>query len=199
VYLVVGLGNPGPKYAGHRHNVGFMVVERLVARWRAGPLRSKFDGVFARVARPAADVVLLEPHTFMNRSGTAAQKAMAFFRVELTQVVVIHDELDFPLGIVRLKVGGGNAGHNGLKSIGQMCGGPGFVRVRIGIGRPPRDGLPIGHVLSDFAVGERAELEAALGRAEEAVEWVVERGVEAAIAELHRPVTPKAPPEGEPG
>ena len=187
--LVVGLGNPGAKYERNRHNVGFMVVDRLAERFKAGPLREKFSGVFVRVTSP--DVVLLKPMTFMNLSGESVQAAMKFFKVELRDVLVIHDELDLPFGEVRLKLGGGTAGHNGLKSMLQHCGGDGFARLRVGIGRPAnlRSGDAaekpgtnvVGHVLGDFSSLERATLDDVLNHAALGVDTVVDKGIAQAM------------------
>ncbi|MBW2507411.1 MAG: aminoacyl-tRNA hydrolase, partial [Deltaproteobacteria bacterium] len=135
-HLIAGLGNPGPKYANNRHNVGFMVVDELRRRWGASAFRDKFKGEFTKVRVGSDEVVLLKPLTYMNLSGESVQAAMRFFKVPLEQVVCVHDELDLEFGVVRLKVGGGTAGHNGLRSMVQHCGGPGFVRCRVGIGRP---------------------------------------------------------------
>ncbi len=183
--LVVGLGNPGSRYAGTRHNVGFMVVERVAARARAGAFREKFQGLFTKAELDGREVILLEPLTYMNLSGDSVQKAMTFFKVPLKDVVVVHDELDLAWRTSRIKVGGGHAGHNGLRSIMQQCGGPDFTRVRVGIGRPP-SGPVDGYVLSDFHSAERAELDGELEKAARMVESIVARGPQAAMNELHR-------------
>ncbi len=183
--LVAGLGNPGPKYAGNRHNVGFMVVERLAERWGVGGFREKFKGRFAKGTFADEDVVLLEPLTYMNLSGESVQKALAFFKVGLGELLVVHDELDLPFGELRIKVGGGTAGHNGLRSIVGQCGGNGFTRVRVGIGRP-RSGSVEGYVLSDFSRDEQATLPDLVERAAQMVEAVVEKGPRGAMNALHR-------------
>jgi len=175
VWLVAGLGNPGPRYSRNRHNVGFMVVERLAEKAGAGPFREKFKGLWSRGALGTEEVVLLEPQTFMNLSGESVQAALAFFKVPLDRLLVVHDELDLAWTDVRVKVGGGAAGHNGLKSILQHCGGPDFVRVRVGIGRPPR-GSTESWVLGDFDTAESAELGDVLQTASLAAEAVVRRG-----------------------
>lgn len=182
MHLVAGLGNPGPKYAGHRHNVGFMVAERLADRSGApgAVWRDKWKARHLKVRLGGEDVVLLEPLTFMNLSGEAVQPAMRFFQVPLERVIVVHDELDLPFGTLRLKKGGGAAGHNGLKSIVQHCGGPDFVRLRVGIGRPPH-GAVEKWVLSDFSSEEGAALEDVLNDATRAVEAVVSEGISAAM------------------
>jgi PTH1 family peptidyl-tRNA hydrolase len=162
-----------------------MVVERVAARARAGAFREKFQGLFTKAELDGREVILLEPLTYMNLSGESVQKAMTFFKVPLKDVVVVHDELDLAWRTSRIKVGGGHAGHNGLRSIMQQCGGPDFTRVRVGIGRP-RSGPVDGYVLSDFDTAERAELDGELEKAARMVESIVARGPQAAMNELHR-------------
>lgn len=176
--LVVGLGNPGKEYAHNRHNVGFMALERLRAEQGLPELRAKFSGLFTKGPAFGADLGLLLPQTFMNLSGDSVQPAAAFLKLAPKDVLVIHDELDLPFGDVRLKLGGGHAGHNGLRSIIQRLGTPDFVRVRVGIGRPPPGfrGDVADFVLGDFASAERAELPAVLGRVLAAVQATVEAG-----------------------
>jgi len=183
--LIVGLGNPGPKYAGNRHNVGFMVADHLAERWGAPAWREKFQGLFAKETVHGEDVVLLKPMTYMNLSGESVQKAMRFFKVPLEELIVVHDELDHAFGEIRIKVGGGTAGHNGLKSIVQHCGGKDFARVRFGIGRP-RGGPVDKYVLSDFASAERAEAEPLVERAADMAEAIVEGGTAKAMRKFHR-------------
>jgi PTH1 family peptidyl-tRNA hydrolase len=178
VLLVVGLGNPGAKYAQTRHNVGFMVVDRLAEQLKAGAFREKFSGLFTRLTAP--DVVLLKPMTFMNLSGEAVQQAMQFFKVELRDLLVVYDELDLAFGECRLKVGGGAAGHNGIKSLLQHCGGDGFMRLRVGIGKP-RHGDASPHVLGDFSAAERASLEDVLHQAALGVHQVIDQGIAKAM------------------
>ena len=184
MHLVVGLGNPGPKYARHRHNVGFMLVERLAQRWGAGAFRDKHKGLLSKVSVGGEDAVLLLPQTFMNLSGESVQAVMRFYKVPLERVLVAHDELDLPFATLRLKQGGGAAGHNGLRSIGRHGGGNGFVRLRVGIGRPP-SGRPQGWVLSDFSASERATLPDVLERGADAVEAVIRDGLQPATKALH--------------
>lgn len=180
MYLVVGLGNPGSKYEKTRHNLGFMVVDRLVDRLSCGPMKDKFKGRWAKAVVGREDVVLLEPLTYMNLSGESVQAAMQFFRVEISKVVAIHDELDLPWGEVRVKVGGGTAGHNGLKSMVQHCGGPEFVRIRMGIGRPEK-GSTESWVLGEPSSVERAELPGFVDRGADVAMSVVEIGAAAAM------------------
>ena|SRR5690606_36681231 len=184
MHLVVGLGNPGPSYAGHRHNVGFRVVARLAERAGAPEAKSKFKGLYTRATVSGQDVVLLLPQTYMNVSGECVRPAADFFRVPPGRVVVVHDELDLPFGEIRIKVGGGLAGHNGLRSIAQHLNTQDFLRVRFGIGRP-RSGAVVPYVLGDFSAAERAELDDALDRAVQAIEELLDKGPERAMAALH--------------
>jgi PTH1 family peptidyl-tRNA hydrolase len=134
--LVVGLGNPGRGYASHRHNVGFMAIDELASKVSADAFREKFSGMYARARLGEEQAVLLKPMTYMNESGRSVQPAMAFFKATPRELIVIHDELDLPFGDVRVKFGGGHAGHNGLRSIIAHVGTGDFGRVRFGIGRP---------------------------------------------------------------
>jgi PTH1 family peptidyl-tRNA hydrolase len=161
-----------------------MVVDELARRWGAPSFRDKFKGEITKVAVGGDDVVLLKPMTFMNLSGEAVQAAMRFFKVPLGQVVCVHDELDLDFGVVRLKMGGGTAGHNGLRSMVEHCGGPDFARCRIGIGRPTR-GRPEHYVLSDFDSLERAELLGVLDLGADMVETVIGEGVRQAMNRHH--------------
>jgi PTH1 family peptidyl-tRNA hydrolase len=193
VKLVVGLGNPGPKYAGNRHNVGFMALDVLAERLKAGPFRDKFAGEFARAE--SADLVLLKPLTYMNDSGTSVQQAMQFFKVELCDVLVAHDELDLAFGELKLKQAGGTAGHNGLKSIVRHCGGEGFARLRIGIGRPPggsAGGDVVSFVLGDFSATERQSLPDVLSLAAQGAELFAARGIAQAMNAFNARPKPSA-------
>jgi len=197
MYLVVGLGNPGKNYASHRHNVGFMVVEDLASRVRADSFREKFSGLIARASLGDEQAYLLEPQTYMNESGRSVQPAMAFHKIAPTNLIVVHDELDLPFGQVRLKVGGGHAGHNGLRSIMAHVGTGDFIRLRIGIGRPPPGfgGEVADFVLSSFDSGERTNLPDILKQATETVLEVAARGVSAAMNV--RNARPKGGAKGE--
>ncbi len=159
--LFVGLGNPGQKYAHHRHSVGFMAVGRMAQRHGFSPWRSKFSGKVSEGHIGRERVHLLMPETFMNDSGRAVQEAARFLKVEDADIVVLHDELDLAPGKVRVKVGGGNAGHNGLRSISQHRTND-YVRVRIGIGHPGHKDLVHNWVLGDFAKADQAWLETVL-------------------------------------
>ncbi len=199
--LFVGLGNPGKEYASHRHNVGFMAVDELARRVKADAFREKFSGEWARAEIAGEPAVLLKPMTYMNESGRSVQAAMAFFKIAPAEVMVLHDELDLPFGDVRLKVGGGHAGHNGLRSI-IACAGADFGRVRLGIGRPPPGfrGEVADFVLSPFDATERAALPDLLKKAGDSVLDIARRGFAAAMnARNTRPKPPKPPkePKGE--
>lgn len=151
--LLVGLGNPGARYAGNRHNIGFMAVDGIARAHRAGPFRARFQGEASEVSLGGEKALLLKPLTYMNESGRAVAAAMQFYKVPLADVVVFHDELDLPPGKLRIKTGGGNAGHNGLRSITAQCGND-YRRVRLGIGHPGVKDLVHAYVLSDFARAE---------------------------------------------
>jgi len=156
--LFVGLGNPGDKYARHRHNIGFMAVDRIAERHGFSPWRRRFQGETAEGTIGGERVLLLKPMTYMNESGRAVGEAARFFKIDLQDVVGFHDELDLAPGRVKVKVGGGNAGHNGLRSISAHLGND-FVRVRIGIGHPGSKDAVIPYVLHDFAKADQEWLD----------------------------------------
>jgi PTH1 family peptidyl-tRNA hydrolase len=183
MYLVVGLGNPGRQYEDNRHNVGAMAVD-AIARAVGASFKSKFSGEFAM----AGELAFLKPTTFMNLSGESVQPAAAFLKVPLDRLIVIHDELDVPFADVRIKLGGGHAGHNGLRSIIARLGSPEFARVRVGIGRPPPDfkGDVASYVLSNFSSEERKQLDDLVGRAADAARLIVEHGTLEAMNRANR-------------
>ena len=182
-WLVVGLGNPGPAYVHNRHNIGFMVIDEL-ARRSHGVFASKFNGRFAKTQLAGEGIYLLQPLTFMNRSGPSVGSAASFFKLEASNVLVVHDELDLPFGRLRLKSGGGHGGHNGLRSIFEHFPRD-FYRLRVGIGRPKRGDVSH-HVLSDFdAVEERPALEKILDNAADAVECVIAFGAKKAMNDFN--------------
>ena len=160
--LFVGLGNPGSRYAGNRHNIGFMVVDAIAKCHGIIPWRRRFQGVSAEGPLGGERVQLLLPGTFMNESGRAVAEAAHFYKLELSDITVFHDEIELSPGKVRVKTGGGVAGHNGLRSISAHVGND-YRRVRIGVGHPGSKELVHGHVLSDFAKGERPWVEALCG------------------------------------
>jgi PTH1 family peptidyl-tRNA hydrolase len=159
--LVVGLGNPGPKYEGNRHNIGFMAADRLVRRHDFGPWRARFQGQSADGTIGATKLLLLKPTTFMNESGRAVGEACRFFKIDPSEVLVIYDELDLALGKLRVKQDGGHGGHNGLKSIDAHIG-KAYWRLRLGIDHPGSKEKVIGHVLGDFAKTEEPMVERVL-------------------------------------
>ncbi len=157
--LLVGLGNPGARYAGNRHNIGFMVVDKIARRHSVGPWRRRFHGVAAEGPIGAERALLLLPGTYMNNSGLAVAEAARFYKLEPASVIVVHDELDLAPGKVRVKAGGGSAGHNGLRSVTAHIGND-YKRVRIGVGHPGDKDLVLNYVLNDFAKDERPWVEA---------------------------------------
>lgn len=194
--LIVGLGNPGPRYADNRHNIGFMVADAIVARMGERYER-KHNGELARGRLGGVDVLVLKPLTYMNLSGTSVAAAFTSIEIPLEHVIVVHDELDLPFEQVRVKAGGGHAGHNGLRSIFDHLGAAlqrdapdgdrapnGFIRVRCGIGRPSHGDIS-SHVLSDFSADERITLATLIDDAADAVELVVTRGPLEAMNTVH--------------
>lgn len=190
--LVVGLGNPGPEYAGTRHNVGFLVVEALAGRSAPAVWTSAHQGLLSSVSIAGQQVRLLKPLTFMNRSGVSVGSAAAFFEVPAAEVLVVHDELDLPFGQIRLKQGGGDAGHNGLKSVASELGSNDFCRLRVGIGRPGTEfsGAIADFVLSGFAAEELKLLPDVLDEGSQALTLVVQLGLAQAMNQVNR--RPKA-------
>lgn len=156
--LLVGLGNPGPKYAGNRHNIGFMVIDEIAGAAGAAPWRRKFQGEIAEGTIGGERVLLLKPLIYMNESGRSVAEAQRFYKIALEDVVVFHDELDLPPAKLRLKKGGGNAGHNGLRSITAQCGNE-YWRARLGIGHPGDKAQVHSYVLNDFGKSETAWVE----------------------------------------
>ncbi|MER5320911.1 aminoacyl-tRNA hydrolase [Streptosporangium roseum] len=177
-WLVVGLGNPGPEYAGNRHNAGFMVLDELAAR--AGGCfkvhRSRAEVLEGRLA--GAPAVLAKPLSFMNLSGGPVKALADFYKVDPARVIAVHDELDIPYGALRAKLGGGDNGHNGLKSITKSLATKDYLRVRFGIGRPPGRMDAAAYVLRDFATAERKDLPFLVDRAADMVESLITSGLE---------------------
>ncbi|SBS73030.1 peptidyl-tRNA hydrolase [uncultured Mycobacterium sp.] len=184
--LVVGLGNPGPQYAKTRHNLGFMVADLLAGRMGAQfkvHKRSGAEIVTGRLGhRP---VVLAKPRTYMNESGRQVGPLATFYSVMPADIIVIHDELDIDFGRIRLKLGGGEGGHNGLRSVANSLGTKNFQRVRIGVGRPPGRKDPAAYVLEPFAAAERPEVPAICEQAADATELLIEVGLETAQNQVH--------------
>jgi PTH1 family peptidyl-tRNA hydrolase len=185
-WLIAGLGNPGPRYAGNRHNAGFMVADILASRAGAG-FRSaaKFRAETASGRLAGLPVVIVKPLTFMNESGIAVRGLSGYHRIPPERIAVVHDELDLPFGGLRLKLGGGDNGHNGLRSLTSHLGTPDYYRVRFGIGRPPGRQDAADFVLRDFSQAERRELDLELDRAADAVEALLSAGLPAAQNQFH--------------
>ena len=179
-WLVIGLGNPGPGYAGNRHNVGFMVLDLLAQRMGGRFKRHRAHAEVLEGRLSGTRVVLAKPRTYMNESGGPAVGLRDFFKTPLGRVVVVHDELDLPFGHLRLKLGGGDNGHNGLRSLRRSLGSGDFNRVRFGVGRPPGQMDAAAFVLRDFAASERKEIEFLVDRAADATEALVTEGLERA-------------------
>ena len=184
VWLVVGLGNPGPSYAGHRHNVGYLVAAELADRMGSSFRAHKSgraDVVEGRLTRPGTEgprVVLVRTRSYMNESGGAVSTLAQFYKVPPERIIAVHDELDIPYGALRIKLGGGDNGHNGLRSMRSSLGTGDFYRVRVGIGRPPGRQDPADFVLSNYSATERKELEINVVEAADAVESLVADGLE---------------------
>ena len=180
-WLVTGLGNPGREYAANRHNVGFMVADLLATRigGRFGrPKRVVAEAAEGRLGFGGPKLIVVKPLTFMNLSGAPVVALAQFFKVPVENLIAVHDELDVPYGQIRVKRGGGEGGHNGLRSMSKSLGSKEYARVRFGIGRPPGRQDPADYVLSDFSGAERKELEFLVDRAADVVESVIREGVE---------------------
>jgi PTH1 family peptidyl-tRNA hydrolase len=184
-WLIVGLGNPGPGYAANRHNAGYMVADVLAARAGAGFRAGKFQAAVAEGRLAGQPVTLGKPLTFMNLSGGPVAGLCRYYRVPPGRLLVIHDELDIPFGTIRLKQGGGDNGHNGLRSVTASLGTREYYRLRFGIGRPPGRMDPAAFVLRDFSAAERKELPFLLDRAADAAEALLGEGLAAAQNAFH--------------
>jgi PTH1 family peptidyl-tRNA hydrolase len=188
--LIAGLGNPGSRYAGNRHNIGFMAADAIARRQGLAPWRRRFQGEIAEGLVGGERTVVLKPLTYMNESGRSIGEAMRFFGLEPGDVVVLHDELDLPAGKVRIKSGGGHAGHNGLRSIHAHIG-PEFHRVRLGIGHPGLKELVHGYVLHDFAKADREWLEPLLDAIAEAAPALARREFASFQNKVHLALNPE--------
>jgi len=214
--LVVGLGNPGPRYAGSPHNVGFRVVDHFaerhgVAAWGAqGPSKSvpvhtgggvwgeRFGARLCLAAVDSCEVVLLQPMAFMNRSGESVREAMAFFQVDQEHALIVHDELDLPFGAIKLKRGGGEAGHNGLRSVSAELGTRDYARLRVGVGRPPGADIT-DYLLSPLPAAAATQLDERLDAAEAAIGLWAKHGIEHAMNLVNRKAASElAQSEGQP-
>lgn len=186
IKLIAGLGNPGREHEKDRHNVGFRFVSQLAAA-RHVPLKSnaRYHGMVGKLARPLGDLWLLMPQTYMNLSGKSVGALARFYKIQPAEVLVVHDELDFQPGVAKLKLGGGVAGHNGLKDIAVQLGSQGFWRLRIGIGHPGDKSLVADYVLNAPRADERELIETALARSMEVSGLLIEGELEAAMLKLH--------------
>ena len=183
--LVVGLGNPEARYAANRHNIGFMILDQLARDSGISMTKTKFKGMYGSGPVNGSSAVLLKPQTYMNLSGRSVAPAQKFFNIDAADVLVVHDELDLPYGRIRLKVGGGHAGHNGLRSMIKEMGSNAFARLRVGIGRPVHGDVS-NFVLSDFARGEEQEwLSDLIDRSVQAIKLAVSDGVRAAMNQVN--------------
>ncbi|HMQ17304.1 MAG TPA: aminoacyl-tRNA hydrolase [Phycisphaerae bacterium] len=185
--LVAGLGNPGPRYDGSRHNVGFEVVEELARRWKAGALRfdRDYEALVGEAQPPAGRVLLLKPMTYMNLSGRSVSAVARFYKLDPGSLMVVYDDLDLPVGQVRIRAGGSAGGHKGMADVISAVGSPDIARVRIGIGKVHR-AETVDHVLSRFAPDEREDIEQAVRTATDAVECWVAESIDVAMNRFNR-------------
>ncbi|MDP1922600.1 MAG: aminoacyl-tRNA hydrolase [Myxococcales bacterium] len=187
--IICGLGNPGRQYEGNRHNIGFMVVEALAAKWKVDFTSNKWDARLAQARFAGEQVMLLEPQTFMNLSGVSLGQAARFYKVPVGDVLVVHDELDLPFGKLQLKAGGGTGGHNGLNSIRESWGEEAYCRLRFGVDKPQGPNAKdrvVGHVLGDFSKEEHATLPDLIKRAVEGCEIWTRDGMQKAMNGFNR-------------
>lgn len=180
--LIVGLGNPGRRYEYTRHNIGFMVVRELAVKSGFDLKHSSFKALWGRGKIDGSNVIMAMPQTYMNLSGTAVRQLQSFFKTDISNLIVIHDDLDLPFGAIRLKIGGGTAGHKGLASIETDLGSSGFMRVRIGIGKPVDKSQIEGYVLDPFRAEEQGLLPELVDRAADACVEIVLNGLQSAAA-----------------
>ena len=190
--LIVGLGNPGAQHSGHRHNVGFMAAGAIARRHGFSPARERFHGLAAEGTLAGDKALILWPQTYMNDSGRAVQAAMQFYKAELNDLTVLYDEIDLEFGKVRVKKGGGAAGHNGIRSIDAHVG-PDFWRVRIGVGHPGVKGLVKHYVLHDFDAEEKPEVETMVGAIADNFALLFERGHEHFMTKVALAINPPPP------
>ncbi len=183
--LVVGLGNPGPKYVETRHNIGFMVAQRLAEQSGIALKKQGHQAVFGVGTASGQQATILLPQTYMNRSGVSVASACKSLGIAPGDLVVIHDDIDLPYGILKIKVGGGHGGHNGIRSIRELLGSGDFVRVKVGVGRPGPGGDVAGYVLNPFSAAERKVLDRVLENSAQAVAALVSSGVQQAMNEFN--------------
>ena len=185
VKLIVGLGNPGPRYRFSRHNAGFLVLDQLAQKHDMALSQRLFEALIGRGKIAGESVIAVAPQTFMNLSGIAVRRILDFYRVEVADLIVIHDDMDLPFGTIRLKEGGGHGGHKGLISVIEQLGNPDFLRVRIGIGKPVMREMVDSYVLSPFSEEEMQTVPDIAGTVCDVVTEIVSSGVQAAIVKYH--------------
>ncbi len=183
--LIVGLGNPGSRYKYTRHNIGFMVLEKIAARWEIELKQKSFNALWNRGKVAGKNILLAMPQTYMNLSGNAVRELLAYFKIDKSNLIVIHDDLDLPFGTIRLKTGGGDAGHKGLNSIITGLGSADFMRVRIGIGKPSGRQPVEDYVLQKFHPDESAMLQQVIRSASEATADILKIGMQQAMVKYH--------------
>lgn len=177
MFLIVGLGNPGAEYANTRHNVGFMVVDEIVRRYKFSPFKNKFDGMIAEGDIEGEKILILKPQTYMNLSGNAVVKAANFYKILPENIIVIHDDMDLGVNQVKVKLGGGAGGHNGLKSLDAHIT-PNYNRIRLGVGHPDGKGEKVvNHVLSSFSKADADMLNANINMVAETIGFLIQKGV----------------------
>jgi PTH1 family peptidyl-tRNA hydrolase len=186
--LLVGLGNPGPEYAATRHNIGFLVAQKFADKWGLSLKRRAHQGVLGSGRVEGEEVMVLLPQTYMNRSGISVVSACKSKGVDVGDLIVIHDEIDLPFGSVRIKVGGGHGGHNGLRSIIDLLGAREFLRLRVGVGRPPGQMDFAKYVLGPFSSTERSQLDNVLDNSVKALEVLMQKGAQHAMNEYNNRV-----------
>jgi peptidyl-tRNA hydrolase, PTH1 family len=185
-WVIAGLGNPGEEYARSRHNLGFQVVERIARENRASFSRKKFRGSLAEIEIDGHAAILVKPHTYYNAVGECLAPLLAYYKTAPEHLIVVHDELDLELGRLKLKVGGGDAGNNGIKSITRSLGTPDYVRVRIGVGKPDHRDVGREHVLKSLSKSERETLDNVCARAAEAAIAIVREGIDRAMGRFNQ-------------
>jgi len=183
--LIVGLGNPGAKYQFTRHNIGFMTLEALAARWEIELSQKGFHSVYGKGGFAGRRVLLAQPRTYMNRSGLAVQEITSYFQIPTANIIVIHDDLDFPFGTIRLKLGGGHGGHRGMLSLLAELGTADFARLRIGIDKPAQRDFVESYVLEAFPAQQRRDLPKLIESAARMVESFIEKGAAATMNRFH--------------
>ena len=188
MFLIIGLGNPGREYKETRHNAGFMVVDRLCQKWGVKPNRLQSRALITHTLVGEQKVILAKPQTFMNLSGQAVAALVRFYKVELGNLLVAHDDLDLPIGTLRLRPGGGSAGQKGLSSIIELLGTQEFPRLRVGVGRPPGRMDAADYVLQSFSKDEQETMQFVLGKAEDAVMSFLEQGITKAMNQFNGPL-----------